>query len=54
VLESGERLEHLKGLGNLRFLFLVQTKVTAEGVKELKGALPNCRILIPRTDAGKR
>jgi hypothetical protein len=37
-------LEHLKGLSQLRWLFLDGTQVTDAGVKKLQQALPNCNI----------
>jgi len=37
-------LEHLKGLTNLKTLWLVNTKVTPEGVEKLQKALPNTQI----------
>jgi hypothetical protein len=37
-------LEHLKGLPNLRSLNLHKTKVTEEGLRQLREALPKCRI----------
>jgi hypothetical protein len=42
VTDAG--LKHLEGLAKLRSLNLRQTKVTAEGVRELKRALPNTDI----------
>lgn len=38
-------LVHLKGLTKLGTLFLLRTRVTDEGVKNLKQALPKCRIV---------
>ena len=37
-------LVHIKGLSKLRTLWLSNTQVTDEGVKELRQALPNCKI----------
>ena len=37
-------LEHLKGLANLRALYLPGTDVTDEGVKKLRQTLPHCWI----------
>lgn len=37
-------LEHLKGLGKLKELFLHNTQVTAAGAAELQKALPSCQI----------
>ena len=45
VTDTG--LEHLKGLTNLFHLGLWGTKVSAEGVKKLHQALPNCGIDSP-------
>ena len=42
VTDAG--LVHLKGLTQLQELYLVDTKVTDEGVKKLQQALPNCKI----------
>ena len=42
VTDAG--LEHLTGLSNLEALDLTGTRVTAEGVKKLQQALPNCKI----------
>jgi hypothetical protein len=35
----------LRGLTRLRSLYLEGSRVSAEGVKRLQRALPNCRIL---------
>jgi hypothetical protein len=37
-------LEHLKGLTQLNHLYLIDTRVSNEGVKKLKQALPKCTI----------
>jgi len=37
-------LDRLKGASRLRHLILVDTSVTDEGVKELREALPDCKI----------
>ena len=37
-------LMHLKGLTNLRILYLERTKVTDAGEEKLQAALPKCRI----------
>jgi hypothetical protein len=37
-------LEHLKGLVNLKELFVAGTKVSEDGAKELKEALPKLKI----------
>ena len=37
-------LVHLKDLTKLRILYLSETKVTDDGVKEPQQALPNCDI----------
>jgi hypothetical protein len=37
-------LEHLKGLSNLKTLFLEHSKVTDDGIMKLRQALPNCKI----------
>jgi len=42
VTDAG--LVHLKELTNLHTLYLINTKVTDEGVKKLQTALPNCNI----------
>jgi hypothetical protein len=42
VTDAG--LEHLKALRQLQRLDLKETKVTADGVKKLQQALPNCKI----------
>ena len=42
VTDAG--LEHLKGLSELQSLDIHNTKVTDEGVKKLRQALPNCDI----------
>jgi hypothetical protein len=41
---SDAGLVHLKGMSELYELHLKNTKVTAKGVRELKVALPKCRI----------
>jgi len=38
-------LVHLKGLTQLQYLGLQQTKVTAAGVADLQKSLPNCKII---------
>jgi hypothetical protein len=38
------RLEHLRGLTNLKTISIRSTKVTDEGIKGLQQALPNCEI----------
>ena len=35
-------LEHLKGMNQLRHLYLDRTKITDVGGKKLQEALPNC------------
>jgi hypothetical protein len=42
LTDSG--LEHLKGLPQLRVLWLHNTKLSDDGVKELQQALPKCII----------
>ncbi len=42
VTDAG--LVHLKGLTRLQTLNLYRSQVTDAGVKELRAALPNCRI----------
>ena len=41
---TDDGLEHLKGLTNLKLLFLEETKVTDAGVAELQKSLPDCKI----------
>jgi len=41
---SDEGLKHMNGLSNLDHLFLINTRVTEEGVKELQKALSDCKI----------
>jgi hypothetical protein len=41
---SDAGLEHLAGLTHLRFVDLRETRVTEEGVKNLRQALPKCKI----------
>ena len=38
-------LEQLRGLANLRVLYLRSAKVSGDGVASLKKALPNCKIV---------
>jgi hypothetical protein len=40
-------LVHLKGLTNLKGLYIRYTRITDEGVKNLQEALPNCEINPP-------
>ncbi len=42
---TDEGLKHLQGLTGLRRLNLFDTQVSAQGVKQLTAALPNCEIL---------
>ncbi len=42
---TDKALEHFKGLGNLRYLSLVGTQVTEEGIAQLAKALPECTII---------
>jgi internalin A len=42
----GQGVRQLTGLNQLRYLQLLQTKVTGAGVKELKGSLPDCHIVV--------
>lgn len=42
VTDAG--LEHVEGLADLEELALLRTQVTAEGIRELQKALPNCEI----------
>jgi hypothetical protein len=44
---SDAGLAHLRGLTELQTLDLGTTRVTAEGVKDLRKALPGCRIVNP-------
>jgi len=37
-------LENLKGLNQLQGLFLMETKVTDEGIRSFQEALPNCKV----------
>ena len=37
-------LVHLKGLTNLRTLYLYGTQITDADIADLKKALPNCRV----------
>jgi hypothetical protein len=43
VTDAG--LEHIKGLTNLEQLWLIDTKVTDEGVEELEEALPQLQVI---------
>lgn len=46
VTDAG--LLHIGGLTDLRYLRLVDTKVTDEGVRNFQSALPNC--IVHRSD----
>jgi serine/threonine protein kinase len=46
-------LEHLKGLSEVRYLNLDGTRVTADGVRALRAALPGCNIIKSDVAAGK-
>jgi len=37
-------LKELSGLKSLRFLYVIETKVTGAGISALHKALPTCRI----------
>jgi hypothetical protein len=43
VTDAG--LKHLKGLKGLQRLFLDQTKVTNDGIRDLKAALPDLDVI---------
>jgi len=43
VTDAG--LGHLKGLSQLETLVLTNTRVTAEGIRRLQQALPDCRVI---------
>ena len=43
VTDAG--LGHLKGLTNLRTLYLFLTQITDAGIADLKKSLPNCEII---------
>ena len=43
---TDEAMEKLVGLDKLRWIGLVRTGVTPEGVKNLRKALPNCTVLV--------
>ncbi len=43
---TDEAVEKLAGLGKLRWIGLVRTDVTPEGVENLRKALPNCTVLV--------
>lgn len=43
---TDEALEKLVGLDKLRWIGLVRTDVTSEGVENLRKLLPNCTVLI--------
>ena len=43
---TDEALEKLVGLDKLRWIGLVRTDVTSEGVENLRKSLPNCTVLI--------
>ena len=43
---TDEAMEKLAGLDKLRWIGLVRTGVTPEGVKNLRKALPNCTVLV--------
>ena len=45
LTEAG--LTHLAALKGLRVLTINKTKVTAEGLKQLREALPLCRVIGP-------
>jgi len=45
---TDEGLKHLVGLTNLRWLELGETKVTQQGIEDLKKALPRCTIFQTR------
>ena len=43
---TDEAVEKLVGLDKLRWIGLVRTDVTPEGVENLRKALPNCTVLV--------
>ena len=43
---TDEAVEKLVGLDKLRWIGLVRTGVTPEGVENLRKALPNCTVLV--------
>ena len=43
---TDEAMEKLAGLDKLRWIGLVRTDVTPEGVESLRKTLPNCTVLI--------
>jgi hypothetical protein len=43
---TDEAMEKLAGLEKLRWVGLVRTDVTTEGVNNLRKALPNCTVLV--------
>ena len=43
---TDEAMEKLVGLDKLRWIGLVRTDVTSEGVENLRKLLPNCTVLI--------
>jgi hypothetical protein len=43
---TDEAIKRLAGLGKLRWIGLVRTDVTPEGVDNLRKALPDCTVLV--------
>ncbi|MDP6035463.1 MAG: hypothetical protein QGG55_05410, partial [Verrucomicrobiota bacterium] len=43
---TDEAMERLVDLGKLRWIGLVRTDVTPEGIENLRKALPNCTVLV--------
>jgi len=45
---SDAGISHLTELKSLRYLYLNHTQVSAVGIQQLKTALPNCKIVVPK------